>query len=195
MDYLACNLPLATAKDYWTEYWDRETPEGRPAHEICTFEHMVASDEDGVSCGNSIQPVISSPELLMWTTLLDSSKKEMVNLQNGASFRSSYWDQPEGSMSLLDEVVTGGNLASSPLPFIRMVRCMSAMKRKGWMLRGMDPLIEDVESDASHSWQMSLICLLFSPKINVILCISLISLIFTGRSREVLLTGPDPRTG
>ena len=83
-------------------------------------------------------------------------------------------------MRLLDEVISKNKSATSPLPFIRMLRDMSAIKRKGWMKRGMDP--SGVESNASHSWRVALICLLFSPKVCVTLHISLISLIGIERS-------------
>jgi hypothetical protein len=197
MDYLACNLPAETAKDLqacWTEYWDGETPEARLAHEVCAFEHMVALEEDGIARGDSTHPIISFPDLQRWMTFMDSSKNEMVDLQNGASLGSSYWDDdPEKNMGLLAEVIEHKS-ASSPLPYIRMLRDMSAMKRKGWIKRGMDPSDEetDVESNASHSWGVALICLLFSPKVWVVLCIYLMSLIRIEQSCQVRYIRLDP---
>lgn len=169
MDYLACNLPTGTAKDlegYWKEYWDGETQEARLAQEICAFEHLIALDEDGITFGDFYQSEISSPELQRWLGFLDSSKGEMKDLQNTAAFGSSYWKDPEGNMRLLDEVIET-KLATSSLPYIRMLRDMSTIKRKGWIKRGMDAA--HVESNASHSWGVAVICLLFSPKVCVVL--------------------------
>ena len=73
MDYLACNLPAETAKvlqDYWTEHWDG-SPEARLAHEVCAFEHMVASNEDKITSETSTQPAISSLELQRWMRLME----------------------------------------------------------------------------------------------------------------------------
>lgn len=93
MDYLACNLPTETAKDlkgYRPEYWDGKTSEARLAHEVCAFEHLIASEEEGITGGNSTRPAISSPELQRWMRFLDSSKGEKKDLQNMASFGPSY---------------------------------------------------------------------------------------------------------
>ncbi|KAH8593812.1 P-loop containing nucleoside triphosphate hydrolase protein [Bisporella sp. PMI_857] len=165
IDYLACDLSPDTAqkvKDYWTEYWDKKTPEAQLAHEICAFEHIIALDEDGIPGVNFTQYVISSPELQNWMKFLDASKKELTELQNAASFGSSYWNNPQENMRILDNVMSKDNLAESPLLLIRMLRDMSSIKRKGWIKRGMDSSV--VESDASHSWRVALICFLFSPE-------------------------------
>jgi hypothetical protein len=98
MDYLACNLPTGPAKDpedYWSEYLDGKTPEARLAQEICPFEHLISLDEDGITIGDLYQSNISSPELRRWMGFLDSSKEEMKDLQNTASFGSSYWKDPD----------------------------------------------------------------------------------------------------
>lgn len=168
LDYLACNLPTGSAKDlegYWSEYWDGKTLEARLAQEICLFEHLIALDEDGIIIGDLYKSEISSPELRRWLGFLDSSKGEMKDLQNTAAFGSSYWKDPEGNMHLLDEIIKT-KLATSPLPYIRMLRDMSTIKRKGWIKRGMDAA--HVESNASHSWGVAIICLLFSPKVCVL---------------------------
>jgi hypothetical protein len=173
LDYLACNLPTGTAKDlegYWSEYWDGKTPEARLAQEICAFEHLITLDEDGITIGDFYQSEISSPELQRWLRFLDSSKGEVKDLQNTAAFGSSYWKDPEENMRLLDEVIKT-KLATSPLPYIRMLRDMSTIKRKGWIKRGMhepDVDVAHVESNASHSWGVAVICLLFSPKVGVV---------------------------
>lgn len=197
MDYLACNLPTGTAKDlegYWSEYWDGKTPEARLAQEICAFEHLIALDEDGITIGDFYQSEISSPVLRRWLGFLDSSKGEVKDLQNTAAFGSSYWKDPEGNMRLLDEVIKT-KLATSPLPYIRMLRDMSTIKRKGWIKRGMhEPDVDaaHVESNASHSWGVAVICLLFSPKVGVVLAMFLISLIRTERGRQVHYIRLDP---
>lgn len=120
LDYLACNLPTGTAKNlegYWSEYWDGKTPEARLAQEICAFEHLIALDEDEITIRDFYQSKISSPELRRWLGFLDSSKGEMKELQNKATFGSSYWKDPEGNMGLLDEVINA-KVATSPLPYI-----------------------------------------------------------------------------
>jgi 5'-deoxynucleotidase YfbR-like HD superfamily hydrolase len=163
---LACDLSPDTAqrvKDYWVEYWDKKTPEAQLAHEICAFEHIIALDEDGIPGANFTQYIISSPELQNWMKFVDASKKELTELQNSASFGSSYWNNPEENMRILDNVMSKDNLAESPLLLIRMLRDMSSIKRKGWIKRGMDSSV--VESDASHSWRVALICFLFSPEV------------------------------
>jgi len=80
-----------------------------------------------------------------------------------------YWvvlrEDPDENMRLLDEVIKN-KVATSPLPFIRMLKDMSTIKRRGWMKRGMD--LSMVESNASHSWGVAVICLPFSPKVCVI---------------------------
>ena len=175
MDYLACNLPTHTAKvlkDYWSEYWARGTPEAQLAHQICAFEHLLALDEDRETGGDFYKPYISSPELKEWLELLDSSRKEMKELRNGASFGSAYWkdpntnmllpaywEDPERNMALLDEVIKTKS-ATSPLAFIRMLRDMSNIIRRGWITRGMEQPISD--SNASHSLFVGLIAFLFS---------------------------------
>jgi hypothetical protein len=172
LDYLACNLPTDTAKDlegYWSEYWDGKTLEARLAQEICAFEHLIALDEDGMAIGDFYESDITSPQLRRWLGFLDSSKKELKDLQNTAAFGSPYWEDPEGNMRLLDEVIKTKS-ATSPLPYIRMLRDMSIIKRKGWIKRGMDAA--HVESNASHSWGVAVICLLFSPKVCVVLYMS-----------------------
>ena len=96
-------------------------------------------------------------------------------------------------MRLLDEVIED-KLATSPLPYIRMLRNMSTIKRKGWIKRGMhepDVNARHVESNASHSY-VAVICLLFSPTVGVALAIFLISLIRTERGREVHYIRLDP---
>ncbi|OBT63580.1 hypothetical protein VE03_07020 [Pseudogymnoascus sp. 23342-1-I1] len=171
MDYLACNLPLETAnylKAYWKEYWEGQTPEAQLAQEICAFEHMVALEEEGIPCEDSIQRILSSSHLQTWMALMDTSKDEMVALRNGASLGPSYWDDPEKNKLLLADVINTKKTASSPLPFIRMLRDMSTMKRKGWIERNMKEA--NVESIASHSWGVALICLLFSPKDKAVIC-------------------------
>jgi 5'-deoxynucleotidase YfbR-like HD superfamily hydrolase len=175
LDYLACNLPTESAKDlegYWSEYWEGKTPEARLAQDICAFEQLIALDEDGINTGEDDRSAISSSELRRWMDFLDSSKGEMKELQNTAAFGSSYWNDPEGNMRLLDEVIKT-KIATSPLPYIRMLRDMSTIKRKGWIKRGMDAA--HVESNASHSWGVAIMCLLFSPKVGVALFIRLIS--------------------
>ncbi|CZS92375.1 uncharacterized protein RAG0_02787 [Rhynchosporium agropyri] len=75
-------------------------------------------------------------------------------------------------MRLLDEVIKTKS-ATSPLPFIRMLRYMSNIKRKGWIKRGMrEPDVDkaQVESNASHSWGVAVICLLCSPKNEAVKC-------------------------
>jgi 5'-deoxynucleotidase YfbR-like HD superfamily hydrolase len=209
MDYLACNLPTGTAKDlkdYWSEYWHGKTPEARLAQQICAFEHLIALDEDGITIGDFYQSDISSPELRRWLEFLESSKGEVKDLQNTAAFgssywkdadgnmRPSYWKDADGNMRLLDEVIKT-KLATSPLPYIRMLRDMSTIKRRGWIKRGMDEPDVDaahLESDASHSWAVGVIGLLFSPKVCVVLSIFLISLIRTERGHQVRYIRLDP---
>lgn len=176
IDYLACDLPADTTEllqEHWREYWDGETKEARLSQEVCAFEHLVALNEDEIASGDLQQPIISSPELQRWIGCLDSSAKEMLGFYNGATFGSSYWQDPDENMRLLAEVMSKDNLATSPLPFIRMARYMSTIKRRGWLKRGMN--LSDVESNASHSWGVALICLLFSPKACTILRISYLS--------------------
>ena len=178
MDYLACNLPAEAMEDleaHWVEYWHGETLEAKLSRQICMFEHMVALKEDGIPCGDSNQSLISSPDLQGWMTFMDTSEDEILALLNGASIGPSYWNDPEENKRLLAETIFRDKSPSSPLPYIRMLRRMSKIKRRGWIKRGMEP--SGVESNASHSWGVALICLLFSPKVCVVLCVFYDSLI------------------
>jgi hypothetical protein len=52
MGYLACSLPIDTGKDpenHRSEYWDRLSPEARPAQEICAFECLIGFNKDGIT--------------------------------------------------------------------------------------------------------------------------------------------------
>lgn len=111
-----------------------------------------------------------------------------MDLQNNAPFRLILMGEILVKIgAALAEVINKDNPAISPLPFIRMARSILAIERKGWMKRGMDP--SNMESNASHSWGVAVICLLFSPKVYNVLRISFISLIRIGRSPQILYPG------
>lgn len=152
MDWLTCNLPAETAdqlRAYWSEYWEGITREAQIVKEICVFEHLIALEEDGIGYEDLPRPNLSSPHLRQWIKDVESSEQEIADLKNDASFGFSYWDNPEVNRQLLVEVIKKKS-ATSPLPYIRMLRDISFMKRRGWVARGIDPV--KAESNAAHSW-------------------------------------------
>ncbi|KAG4432848.1 hypothetical protein IFR05_011667 [Cadophora sp. M221] len=178
-DYLRYRLepanPAAALEisDLWTEYKDGKTPEARRVREACASAYAL---QDGVSEDKrrtaeqivKLEGHVSSPDLKRLIDLLKVeveipiAKTETAVLVKGVPLGKAYWEAAEKNFSLVAKVIRNTTSLTSRLPFHRLIQYSGAMKRDGWVQRGIKP--SEAESNAGHSHRMAISCWALLPQ-------------------------------